>query len=457
MSILSVDVPRALAPLLQPKRYKGAHGGRGGAKSHFFAEQLILRCYAETTRAACIREIQDSLKDSVRQLLIDKIQKLHLGNFFQVLEGEIRGANGSLIIFKGMQSYNAQNIKSLENFDIAWVEEAQTLSDISLRLLRPTIRKVNSEIWFSWNPRYETDAVDAFFRGAEPHPDAIVVEVNWSDNPWFPQVLRDEMEHDRRVDAEMAIHVWDGGYEIITEGAYYAKLIAQAELEGRVGLFPYNPALLVKTGWDLGVDDYSALWFIQDNGREVFVIDYWEASGMGAEPIVRAALPELIPDPYESQVNRLELGRPLPFRYGTHFLPHDVKVREWGGGAKTRAQTLTELGVKPINVGVSQGPVERINAVRRVLPVMHFNKTKRVMLGLSRLRRYSRKFNDAMGTYTTPVHDINSHGSDALGEWAVNCGIFPAMPKLEAPRKAAPGETPLPPPPMPSTGSRIRI
>src|SRR5688572_14973231 len=130
MGQLNVEVPRKLLPLLSPARYKGAYGGRGGAKSHFFAEQIIVRCYAKATRVACIREVQQTMKDSVRQLLINKIQKLGLGQAFDVLESEIRGvpgtpAEGSLIVFKGMQSYNAENIKSLEDFDIAWVEEAQ--------------------------------------------------------------------------------------------------------------------------------------------------------------------------------------------------------------------------------------------------------------------------------------------------------------------------------------------
>jgi phage terminase large subunit len=226
LSILKPDVPRAFVPLLKPARYKAAHGGRGGAKSHFFAEQLVLRCFARETRAACIREVQNSLKESVRQLIIDKIQKFGLGGFFEVLEGEIRGANGSLIIFKGMQSYNAENIKSLEGFDIAWVEEAQSLSAHSLKMLRPTIRKEGSEIWFSWNPRHDTDAVDEFFRGAHRPADAIVVEVNWDCNPWFPDVLKAEKDRDYAADPEMADHVWGGGYQIITEGAYYAKLLA---------------------------------------------------------------------------------------------------------------------------------------------------------------------------------------------------------------------------------------
>jgi phage terminase large subunit len=434
-SILRADVPRAFAPLLKPARYKGAYGGRGGAKSHFFAEQLIIRCYARQTRAACIREVQNSLRESVRQLLVDKIEKFGLESDFDILENEIRGPHGSLIIFKGMQSYNAETIKSLEGFDIAWVEEAQTLSAHSLKMLRPTIRNEGSEIWFSWNPRHDTDAVDAFFRGPTKPSDAIAIPVGWQDNPWFPDVLRREKDDDFRIDPEQAEHVWGGGYEIVTEGSYYAKLLAHAEKEGRIGSFPYNPKLRLRTAWDIGVDDYTAVWFMQDDGVTVDAVDYFEASGEGAEQVIRTALPELIPDDRERKAAMVEFDRAEAFKYNTHFLPHDVMVREWGAGAKTRYQTLMGLGVKPIHVGVAQGPAERINAVRRLLPIVRFNNTKRVQVGLSRLRRYSRRWNDSMQSYTAPLHDINSHGSDALGEYAVNCGIKPRPEVKPAPKK----------------------
>ncbi len=420
-----VGVPEKLEPLLQPARYKGAYGGRGGGKSHFFAEYLLSQCYGRETRAACIREVQNSIKDSVRQLLIDKIQKLGLGSFFEVFDQEIRGPNESQIIFKGMQSYNAENIKSLEGYDIAWVEEAQTLSGHSLKLLRPTIRKEGSELWFSWNPRHDSDAVDKFFRSGRPVSDMISVEVNWDDNPWFPQVLRQEKDDDYAADPELAEHVWGGGYENITEGAYYAKLLFAAEKDGRIGDFPYDPELPVNTAWDLGVDDYTSIWFLQDDGHNVFVIDYYETSGDGAEDIVKAALPELNPDVMEAEAQRLEIGRDQPFTYGKHFVPHDVKVREWGQGAKQRSLTLMGLGVKPLRIGVATNPADRINAVRKLLPVCYFNDTGRVQVGLQKLRRYSRKWNDSMQTYTTPLHDENSHGADAFGEYAINCGIKP--------------------------------
>ena len=459
---LIVEAPDALLPLLEPKRYKAAYGGRGGAKSHFFAEQIILRCFSRKTRVACIREVQATIKDSVRQLLIDKIDKLGLGDHFDCLESEIRGKNGSLIVFKGMQSYNAHNIKSLEDFDIAWVEEAQTLSATSLRLLRPTIRKNGSELWFSWNPRYDSDAVDKFFRGGRKRDDAVVIPVNWYDNPWFPDILKTEMEQDYQDDPEMAEHVWGGGYEIITEAAYYAKQIAAAEKQGRVGFLPYIHGSPVFTSWDLGVDDYTAIWFYQirhiDGCPRVRVIDYYEASNMGADEILAEALPEYTIDLQDRVTAMLELGRENPFTYQRHFLPHDIGNREWGNGAKTRIQTLVSLGVPlaQINRGVADDPVERINASRRLLPMCEFHQSKRVMLGMSRLRRYSRKKNEALGTYLGPLHDENSHGADAFGEFAVNCGIYPPEPEVKKVDAPPPGMW-APPPVVQSGNGRIRV
>lgn len=428
MSTLTVDVPRALAPLLPPARYKGAYGGRGGAKSHFFAEQLIIRCYRQQTRAVCIREVQLTIRDSVRQLLVNKIAKFDLGWFFDVLDNEIRGRNGSLIIFRGMQSFNAENIKSLEDFDIAWVEEAQTLSGTSLKLLRPTIRKPDSEMWFSWNPRHDTDAVDEFFRGGKTRANAIAVPVGWQDNPWFGEPLLSDMREDYANDPETAENVWGGGYELITEGSYYGKYVAQAEREGRVGYFPYRPTLPVKTSWDIGVDDYTAIWFWQEDGIWATAIDYYEVSGDGAQQIVEVALPELVPAGLQRMSTTAPLERDAPFVYGQHYLPHDVMNREWGAGAKSRVQTLQGLGVKPIKVGARQGPEERINAMRALFPAIRFHDNERVRRGLKRLRRYSRKLNEQMEIYTGVLHDENSHGADAAGEFAVNCSIRPPKP-----------------------------
>lgn len=395
-----------------------------------------MRNYERPCKGVCIREVQESIKDSVKALIESKIEKLGLGGFYDITRDEIRGLNGSLMIFRGMQSYNAQNIKSLEGFDWAWVEEAQTLSAISLRMLRPTLRKEGSELWFGWNPRHDTDAVDMLLRGANKPKGAIVVEVNWQDNPWFPDALRQEKDEDYAADPEMADHVWGGNYEIVSEGAYYARLLVDAEKNGRVGHFPYKPSLPVRTAWDIGVDDYTAVWFIQDDGVNATVIDYYEASGDGADDVLSVCMPEIfVPPPYEERFRGwsreaalIGLGRTEPLKYAAHFLPHDVRMREWGHGARSRVETLTALGLKNIAKGIPHVPADRIQAVRRILPVTRFNLIPRVELGMKRLRRFRRKWNDALQTYTTPEHDENSHGADAFGEYAVNCGINPPKP-----------------------------
>jgi len=211
---LKIQTPEWAVPLLQPARYKGAHGGRGSGKSHTFAEMLIeAHIMDQGSRSVCVREVQKSLAQSVKRLLELKIEQMNAGAYFEVQEAVIKSKKGDgLIIFQGMQNHTADSIKSLEGYDRAWVEEAQSLSQRSLDLLRPTIRKPGSELWFTWNPALATDPVDHLLRGEKPPPDAVVIEVNFDDNPWFPDVLRAEMEYDRGRDPDKYAHVWRGGY-----------------------------------------------------------------------------------------------------------------------------------------------------------------------------------------------------------------------------------------------------
>jgi phage terminase large subunit len=193
-------------------RYLAIRGGRGSGKSRSVASSLILRAAAKPLRILCAREVQKSIKDSVKRLLDDEIARLGLGEFFQSTETEIRGKNGSLFIFAGLRM-NTSSIKSMEGVDICWVEEAATISQSSLRDLIPTIRKAGSQIIFTWNPRLITDPVDAMFIGVEtPPPRTVLRRVNWDDNPWFPEELREEMEYDKRRDPDKYAHVWLGEY-----------------------------------------------------------------------------------------------------------------------------------------------------------------------------------------------------------------------------------------------------
>jgi len=227
-SVLQIETPEVFEPLLQPARYKGAHGGRGSGKSHFFAELLVEECLAQTTRAVCVREIQKSLAQSVKLLVEDKITALGVASRFNVMDKYIEVDNGGLIIFQGMQNHTADSIKSLEGFRIAWVEEAQSLSQRSLDLLRPTLRTPGSELWFGWNPSLATDPVDQLLRNGEPPPGAVVVEANWSDNPWLPAELIAEKDYDQRRDPDKYAHIWLGHYQRNSEARVFRNWKAEA-------------------------------------------------------------------------------------------------------------------------------------------------------------------------------------------------------------------------------------
>ena len=199
MSVLKRKIPEVFAPLLPAARYKGAFGGRGSGKSHFFAELLVEECLAEPGMlAVCIREVQKTLAQSSKRLIEDKIAALKVGGRFRIFSDRIETPGGGLIIFIGMQDHNADSIKSLEGFKRAWIEEAQNLSHRSMALLRPTIRTEGSEIWASWNARRKSDAIDEFLRAKHP-PGAVVVKANWRDNPFFPAVLEEERKLDLQL------------------------------------------------------------------------------------------------------------------------------------------------------------------------------------------------------------------------------------------------------------------
>lgn len=235
MSKLLIKTPEWAEVLLHPKRYKGAKGGRGSGKSHFFAELLVEALIMNPNKSAvCIREIQKSLKFSAKRLIEQKIEDLGVTRLFNITLTEIRAVNGNgIILFQGMQDHTADSIKSLEGFDIAWVEEAQNLSARSLKLLRPTIRKEGSEIWFSWNPEKKSDPVDLLFQNH--NEDMVCVHVNSEDNPFLPETLRKERESDRvRMSPEDYEHVWNGGYNERSEALIFKDKceIDYFEIEG---------------------------------------------------------------------------------------------------------------------------------------------------------------------------------------------------------------------------------
>ena len=397
-STLQIPTARVFLPLLQPARYKGGWGGRGSGKSHFFAGHLIEDSLANRgLLSVCIREVQQTLKHSSKRLLETKISEFRLGerDGFRVYEDRIKTPGDGVIIFQGMADHTAESIKSLEGFKRAWIEEAQSLSARSLELLRPTIRAENSEIWASWNPRRKTDPIDQLLRGPTLPTGAVVVEANWRDNPWFTKELEQERLDcmaDENADYD---HIWGGAYATAVSGAYYARSLALAKSEGRIGKVARDPLMTIRAIWDIGGTgakaDACSIWICQFVGREIRVLDYYEAQGQ--ELGVHVAW--LRKNGYESALC---------------ILPHD-------GATKDRVfcvsyeSMLREAGFK-VRVVPNQGPgaaMMRVEAGRRVFPSVWFNADT-TQAGIDTLAGYHPKRDEARNIDLGPDHDEFSHG-----------------------------------------------
>jgi phage terminase large subunit len=281
LSKLSLDTPEVFEPLLQPARYRGAWGGRGSGKSHFFAELAVEESLRRRVDIVCLREVQKSLKFSVKKLIEAKIEALGVVDYFDVQQEQIRSKRGGVMIFQGMQDHTSDSIKSLEGFGIAWFEEAQSASQRSLDLLRPTIRAPGSELWFSWNPNFESDPIDRLLRGDNPPPGAVVVRANYRDNPWLPAELKSELEYDRQRDPDKFAHIWLGEYRRNSEARVFRNWTVEE--------FERPPGTVHRLGADWGFSvDPSVLVRCSIEGNRLYV-DF-EAWQVGCEIV---NLPEL--------------------------------------------------------------------------------------------------------------------------------------------------------------------
>lgn len=305
MKSLVIETPAVFEPLLKPARYKGAHGGRGSGKSHFFAELMVEENVRMKLDNVCLRETLKSLEFSAKKLIEHKIESMNAGAYFEVQDRRIFTKRGGVIIFEGMQNHTNDSIKSLEGFDRAWFEEAQRASKKSLDLLRPTIRKPDSELWFSWNPENPDDPIDELLRGDKLPPDAVVVEANWNDNPWFPDVLQAEMEYDRSRDIDKFKHVWMGEYRQSSEARVFKNWTIE-EFERPAGTIHRLGA-----DWGFSVDP-SVLVRCSIDGNRLYV-DY-EAYMIGCEIV---NLPELFDRVPESRkwFCRADSARPETISY----------------------------------------------------------------------------------------------------------------------------------------------
>lgn len=418
MATAKIKLPPKLKPVFLGKaRYRGSFGGRGSGKTRSFAKMAAVWGYqfgmaGQEGVILCAREHLNSLEESSMEEIKHAIrEEAWLEAYYEIGEKFIRSRDGRIkFLFAGLRR-NVDSIKSKARVLLCWVDEAENVMEESWRKLIPTVREEGSEIWVTWNPESKESATHKRFRESTPD-DAKIVELNWRDNPWFPDVLDRERREDKEKRADTYDHVWEGDFLIYADGAYYVHEMRKARDDGRIGRVPYDPALPVWTSWDLGIGDSTAIWFAQFCGAEKRLIDYYEACGVGLDHYV-------------------SLLKGKPYIYGGHILPHDVQVHELGTG-KSRLDTLRALGISDITIAPKLAVDDGIQAARSFIAGAWFDAEK-CARGVDALRQYRRDYDDKGKMFKSrPLHDWTSHGADAFRYLAV--GHRPSAPRV-GPRK----------------------
>lgn len=394
--------PPKLAILFQPARYKVIGGGRDAGRSWGAARALLIRGFESPLRVLCCREIQNTIADSVHLLLCDQIDKLWLSGFYDTTDTSISGKNGTEFIYSGLRNLDANKIKSFEGIDVAWVEEAENLTKRSFNILDPTIRKDNSELWFTLNYQMDSDFIYQHFVVGQA-PDAVVVHMTWQDNPWPSKVLAAGREHMRLTDHDEYENIWEGKVRTVVAGAIYAKEVRATIESHRIRPMPYDPAVPVHTIWDLGWNDAMSIILVQKPvPSAVSVIGYVE-------------------DSFRTYAEYVAQLKDLGYVWGTDYLPHDGENKDPKAG-KSAKQILEGLGRKVVIIPRSD--IESgIKAVRMMFPRIYFDdsecfETGAGYVGVGRLveclKRYRRAVPISTGEPGSPVHDEYSHGADAI-------------------------------------------
>ena len=393
--------------MLKGARYKAAYGGRGSGKSHFFASLAVRDCaMTKGMLIVCIREVQKTLRESAKRLIEMKLAQYSLGEAqgFRIYNDSIATPGDGRIIFQGMLDHTAESIKSLEGYQRAWVEEAQTLSQRSLELLRPTIRTAGSELWFGWNPTRRTDPVDVMFRGGEPPTDSKVVRANWSNNPWFNQTLEIERLDCYNQQPDQYDHIWEGEYARILTGAYYASALTALRSEGRFTKLAPDPLMMYRAFWDIGGTgakaDHTVIWIAQFVGREIRVLDFYEAQGQ----------------PLFAHVDWL---RQEGYGNALMVLPHDAEAHDkvFSVSYETALQSAGfDTQIVP-NQGKAAA-MNRIEVTRRLFPRIWIDE-ERCTPGIDALGAYHAKRDEHRLIDLGPEHDWASDAADAFGMMCV--------------------------------------
>ena len=388
----NAQFPVKMASLFDKARYKVYYGGRGAGKSHSAAKALLILGAKSQIRVLCAREYQTSIKDSVHKLLCDQIELMNLHGFYEITQSAIRGKNGTEFAFVGLKN-NVANVKSYEGVDYCWVEEAQTVSRHSWNTLIPTIRKEGSEIWITFNPELETDETYQRFV-VRPPEQAVVQKINWSDNPWFPEVLALEKDSLKSRDPSAYQTVWEGLCRLTVDGAIFANEMQVAELDDRITKVNYDPTKPVHAIFDLGWADSTAIWFLQFVGMETRLIRYHE-------------------DSQKTISHYLALMQTYGYMYDTLWLPHDAQNKTLASNGKSIEEIVRAAGYKTRII--ERTPVaDSINAARTIFRNCWFDR-ENCYDGLQCLRHYRYDVDPETGQFSRqPLHDIYSHGADAF-------------------------------------------
>ena len=392
MTQANAQFPVKMAGLFDKARYKIYYGGRGAGKSHSVAKALLILAARSPIRVLCAREYQTSIRDSVHKLLCDQIELMGMYSIYEITQNSIKGTNGSEFAFIGLKN-NVANVKSYEGIDIAWVEEAQTVSRLSWNTLIPTIRKEQSEIWVTFNPELETDETYQRFV-VKPPDNALVQKINWSDNPWFPETLALEKDALKSRDPSSYQTVWEGLCRQTVDGAIFANEMQLAELDGRITKVNYDPTKPVHAIFDLGWADSTAIWFLQFIGMETRLIRYHE-------------------DNQKTISHYLALMQNYGYMYDTLWLPHDAQNKTLASNGKSIEEIVRNAGHKTRII--ERTPiVDSINAARTIFRNCWFDR-ENCYDGLQCLRHYRYEVDPETGQFSrNPLHDQYSHGADAF-------------------------------------------
>jgi phage terminase large subunit len=400
---ITAQFPRKLNFLFSPSRYKVARGGRGSAKSWSVARALLIQGKAQCLRIGCFREIQKSIKDSVHKLLVDQIQMLGLGAEYKVTENAIKHINGTEFLFGGLADHTVESIKSYEGIDRAWVEEGQTVSKKSWDILIPTIRKDGSEIWVTYNPDLDTDETHKRFTINQPS-NCVNVLMNYSDNPWFNDVLEQERLHCLKTRPRDYPNIWEGVCRPAAEGAIYYDEMANAEINGQITNLPYDPKLKVHVVVDLGWNDAMSIIMVQKNLSELRIIDYIEDTHKKL-------------DEYSFMLKQRN------YNWGKMYIPHDGYNEDVKASSAYIILKANGWDI-PSRQEIIQMSIENgIKAARMIFQQCYFDRTKTARL-IECLKRYKRVVSRTTNEAGTPLHDEYSHGADAFRYLALHADVM---------------------------------